>query len=41
MAGFANMGPDELRERLRQFDRAVALLYRGSCFDWFWLAAAR
>ena len=32
MAGFANMGPDELRDRLQQFDRAVALLYPGQLF---------
>lgn len=32
MVGFANMGPDELRDRLRQFDRAVALLYPGQLF---------
>ena len=32
MAGFSNMGPDELRDRLRQFDRAVALLYPGQLF---------
>lgn len=41
MVGFANMGPDKLRERLRQFDRAVALLYPGQSFRLFWLAAAR
>jgi hypothetical protein len=32
MVGSADMGPDELRERLRQFDRAVALLYPGQRF---------
>ena len=32
MAGVMDMGPDELRERLRQFDRAVSLLYPGRSF---------
>ncbi len=32
MAGSLELGKEELEDRLRQFDRAVALLYPGRCF---------